>query len=238
MELLEQLLPRRGRAGSSDASGSSPHRPASRSISRRVCDRGPRALGTDGGWCARRRLRRSWPARRACSRRPGGGAADGPRSVSCGAGNCARRRPGRRRDHGRGPSYAQAGSIKVEQVMTAQEIRDAGITTLTLAQRRVLDSWLNRYTVPRQYSDSLRFTARTRPPQTKQRHLASRGRLYRSRSATRNASTLSTVAVGPVREVRIDLERARRESAANIHSSAGPGRCSVACRCGRKVDPA
>lgn len=42
---------------------------------------------------------------------------------------------------------AQSDAIKIEQVMTPQEIRDAGITTLTLAQRRVLDNWLNRYTL-------------------------------------------------------------------------------------------
>lgn len=52
-------------------------------------------------------------------------------------------------------------------------------------------------------------------------------------SATRNSLTRSMIAVGPVRELRIDLQRARRESAARLHSSAGPGWCSFAYLCGR-----
>src|SRR4029434_4973043 len=51
-------------------------------------------------------------------------------------------------------------------------------------------------------------------------------------SATRNSLTRSMIAVGPVRELGIDLQRARRESAARLHSSAGPGWCSFAYLCG------
>jgi len=40
-----------------------------------------------------------------------------------------------------------AQQIKIEQVMTSQEIRDSGITTLTLAQRQALNNWLKRYTL-------------------------------------------------------------------------------------------
>ena len=42
---------------------------------------------------------------------------------------------------------------------------------------------------------------------------------------------------GPVREPRIHLQRARRESTARIQSSAGPGWRSFACFCGREGDP-
>jgi len=37
-------------------------------------------------------------------------------------------------------------SLKIEDVMTAQEMTDAGISGLTTAQRRALNVWLNRYT--------------------------------------------------------------------------------------------
>jgi len=43
------------------------------------------------------------------------------------------------------------------------------------------------------------------------------------------------IAVGPLRDVRIDLQRARRRSAARIHSlRRGP---AGGCRCGRDSDP-
>jgi len=34
----------------------------------------------------------------------------------------------------------------MDRVMTAQEFRDSGVSGLSGAQRKVLDSWLNRYT--------------------------------------------------------------------------------------------
>jgi hypothetical protein len=37
--------------------------------------------------------------------------------------------------------------LKIEQVMTQRELQDTGVSTLTPAQRRALDEWLNRYTV-------------------------------------------------------------------------------------------
>jgi hypothetical protein len=40
-----------------------------------------------------------------------------------------------------------AFQLKIEQVMTQRELQDTGISTLTLAQRRALDEWLNRYTM-------------------------------------------------------------------------------------------
>jgi hypothetical protein len=40
-----------------------------------------------------------------------------------------------------------AQQIKIEQVMTLQEMRDTGITTLTAAQRQSLNDWLNRYSL-------------------------------------------------------------------------------------------
>lgn len=40
-----------------------------------------------------------------------------------------------------------AQQVKIEHVMTAQEMRDTGIATLSTAQRQALDDWLNRYTL-------------------------------------------------------------------------------------------
>jgi hypothetical protein len=40
-----------------------------------------------------------------------------------------------------------AQQMKIEQVMTSQEMRDTGVTTLTAAQRQALTDWLNRYTL-------------------------------------------------------------------------------------------
>ncbi len=42
---------------------------------------------------------------------------------------------------------ASAQQMKIEQVMTPQEMRDIGVTTLTAAQRQALNDWLNRYTL-------------------------------------------------------------------------------------------
>jgi hypothetical protein len=42
---------------------------------------------------------------------------------------------------------AQTEEITIEQVMTPQEMRDSGITTLTGVQRQALNSWLKRYTL-------------------------------------------------------------------------------------------
>lgn len=36
--------------------------------------------------------------------------------------------------------------LKMDQVMTHRELQDTGVSTLTPAQRRALDDWLNRYT--------------------------------------------------------------------------------------------
>jgi hypothetical protein len=40
-----------------------------------------------------------------------------------------------------------AQQVKIEHVMTAQEMRDTGIATLNTSQRQALDDWLNRYTL-------------------------------------------------------------------------------------------
>lgn len=37
--------------------------------------------------------------------------------------------------------------LKVEQVMTPQEMRETGIANLSPAQRQAFDAWLNRYTL-------------------------------------------------------------------------------------------
>jgi hypothetical protein len=37
--------------------------------------------------------------------------------------------------------------LKIDQVMTPQELRDTGVSTLSVAQKQALDHWLNRYTV-------------------------------------------------------------------------------------------
>ena len=37
--------------------------------------------------------------------------------------------------------------LKIDQVMTAKELRDTGVSTLSVAQKQALDQWLNRYTV-------------------------------------------------------------------------------------------
>jgi hypothetical protein len=37
--------------------------------------------------------------------------------------------------------------LKIDQVMTPDEFRNSGVSALGDAQRRVLDQWLNRYTV-------------------------------------------------------------------------------------------
>jgi len=42
---------------------------------------------------------------------------------------------------------AQGDLIKIEQVMTSQEMQETGIESLTPIQRRALDGWLNRYTL-------------------------------------------------------------------------------------------
>jgi len=42
---------------------------------------------------------------------------------------------------------APAQQMKIEQVMTPQEMRDTGVTTLTTAQRQALNDCLNRYTL-------------------------------------------------------------------------------------------
>lgn len=44
------------------------------------------------------------------------------------------------------PAQIQTQQLKVELVMTPQELRDTGITTLTGVQRQALNDWLNRYT--------------------------------------------------------------------------------------------
>jgi len=36
--------------------------------------------------------------------------------------------------------------LRIDQIMTAQEFPEAGLTSLTDAQARALDAWLNRYT--------------------------------------------------------------------------------------------
>ena len=36
--------------------------------------------------------------------------------------------------------------LKMEEVMTPQELNETGIATLTSSQRKALDAWLNRYT--------------------------------------------------------------------------------------------
>src|SRR6266481_5568062 len=36
--------------------------------------------------------------------------------------------------------------LRIEKVMTADELRDTGIASLSMSQRRALDLWLNRYT--------------------------------------------------------------------------------------------
>jgi hypothetical protein len=47
-----------------------------------------------------------------------------------------------------GLSGAQQATLglKIEDVMTAQELRDTGVSGLTPLQRKALNSWLNRYT--------------------------------------------------------------------------------------------
>lgn len=37
--------------------------------------------------------------------------------------------------------------LKVDQVMTPEELRETGVAGLTKAQRQAFDSWLNRYTL-------------------------------------------------------------------------------------------
>jgi len=37
--------------------------------------------------------------------------------------------------------------LKIDQVMSQREMQDTGVSTLTPAQRRALDEWLNRYTI-------------------------------------------------------------------------------------------
>ena len=37
--------------------------------------------------------------------------------------------------------------LKIDQVMTQQELRDTGVSTLNIAQRQALNQWLNRYTL-------------------------------------------------------------------------------------------
>ena len=91
------------------------------------------------------------------------------------------------------------------------------------------------FPVLRQYSDRPRFTHADVP----------------TADQTKTASvpmTLVPIAIGDAQRShavdgcrwtgasgRIDLHRARRESAASIQSSAGPGRRSFACLCGREV---
>lgn len=47
-----------------------------------------------------------------------------------------------------GSSLAQSNqlNLKVENLMTTQELRTSGVSALTPSQRKVLDAWLNRYT--------------------------------------------------------------------------------------------
>jgi len=40
----------------------------------------------------------------------------------------------------------QKGWLTIDEVMTAQEMKDTGVTTLSASQRQQLDRWLNRYT--------------------------------------------------------------------------------------------
>jgi hypothetical protein len=54
---------------------------------------------------------------------------------------------------------AQTDALKIEQVMSPQELWDAGINGLTSPQRQALDAWLNRYTVR-----VLQVALRTDPP--------------------------------------------------------------------------
>jgi len=37
--------------------------------------------------------------------------------------------------------------LKIDQVMTHQELRDTGVSTLNVGQRQALNEWLNRYTL-------------------------------------------------------------------------------------------
>src|SRR6266852_5773567 len=37
-------------------------------------------------------------------------------------------------------------NLRIEQVMTSQELINTGVSNLTISQRRALDAWLNRYT--------------------------------------------------------------------------------------------
>ncbi len=41
---------------------------------------------------------------------------------------------------------AQESSLKIEQLMTPQELRESGVAGLTVQQREALNRWLNRYT--------------------------------------------------------------------------------------------
>jgi hypothetical protein len=42
--------------------------------------------------------------------------------------------------------WAQEASLKIEQVMTPEELRETGVGTLTTKQREALNHWLNHYT--------------------------------------------------------------------------------------------
>jgi hypothetical protein len=46
-----------------------------------------------------------------------------------------------------GAAQLKLGSLTVEQVMTPEEIKSTGVATLSAAQRKELDLWLNRYTL-------------------------------------------------------------------------------------------
>jgi hypothetical protein len=40
----------------------------------------------------------------------------------------------------------EALGLKIDDVMTAQELKDSGVSGLTVSQRKALNAWLNRYT--------------------------------------------------------------------------------------------
>jgi hypothetical protein len=43
-------------------------------------------------------------------------------------------------------SAQSSSALKADDVMTAEELNDTGLSTLTSVQRRAFDAWLNRYT--------------------------------------------------------------------------------------------
>ena len=58
----------------------------------------------------------------------------------------------------------RSSGLRIEDVMTAEELKDSGVSALTVQQRKALNEWLNRYTQTVLAVASNQAPARPPPP--------------------------------------------------------------------------